>query len=156
MTRYNSGSGPRRRVGAADYRALAEFRHQIRRFLAFSAAAARREGVDPQQHQALLAITGLPRGTAPTIGAIAQRLQLRHHTTVELVDRLAAHGLIRRSRSTVDRRRVEVALTRRGEALLRRLSLHHLAELRTLAPALARTLAELTNGASGRGRGREA
>jgi DNA-binding MarR family transcriptional regulator len=143
-------------VGTADYRALAEFRHQIRRFLAFSAAAARREGIEPQQHQALLAITGLPPDTAPTIGAVAQRLQLRHHTTVELVDRLAARGLVTRTRSTADRRRVELRLTRRGEGLLRRLSLHHLAELRTLAPALARTLGTLTDGSAGGRRGRHA
>ena len=125
-----------RGVTAAEYRALAEFRHRLRRFLRFSEHAARGAGLEPRQHQLLLAVRGMPAPGAATIGALAERLQLRHHSTVELVDRMEAAGLVRRSRPDDDRRRVVVALTRRGEALLARLSRAHQTELRTVAPRL--------------------
>jgi O6-methylguanine-DNA--protein-cysteine methyltransferase len=67
-------------ISLRSYRALAEFRHQIRLFLHFSEEAVRQAGIEPQQHQLLLAIKGIPVGTQPTIGRIAERLQIRHHT----------------------------------------------------------------------------
>jgi len=136
-------SRTRRRRAAAPsplaYRALAEFRYQIRRFLAFSERAARRAGLEPHQHQLLLAVKGLPAGRLATVGEIAERLQVRHHSAVGLIDRLAASGLVRRSRLAADRRQVVVRLTARGEAVLEELSVHHVAELRALWQTLGRT-----------------
>src|SRR2546427_13270702 len=105
-----------RGVTLAEYRALAEFRHALRRFLAFSAEAARTAGVEPQQHQLLLALRGLTDGVPATIGALAERLGVRHHSAVELVDRMEARGLVRRTRGGGDRRQVLVRLAppRRG------------------------------------------
>jgi len=126
-----------------DYRALAAFRHELRRFLRFSEDAARAVGLEPAQHQLLLAVRGIPAGTAATVGALAERLQLRHHSTVELVDRSQARGLVRRALPAGDRRRVVIALTAAGARVLRRLSLAHHTELRTVARRLAAGLAEL-------------
>jgi len=123
-------------AGGIDYRALADFRYEIRRFLNFSEQAVRIGGIEPQQHQALLAIKGLPREAKVTIRVLAERLQIQHHSAVELSDRLQAHGFIRRSRSQSDRREVLLQLTGRGEKLLRHLSLAHRAELRTAGPRL--------------------
>jgi DNA-binding MarR family transcriptional regulator len=129
-----------RELSLADYRALSDFRHQLRRFIAFSESAARAVGVEPRQHQVLLAIRGLPEGVEPTIQVLADRLVLKHHTVVELLDRLEAEGLIRRERALDDRRRALVAVTERGSELLRKLSHSHLDELRSLAPALVGSL----------------
>jgi len=127
------------RITRATYRALAEFRHQIRRFLHFSEQAARAAGLEPQQHQLLLAVKGLPPGGVATIREIAERLQLRHHSTVELVDRLVHRGLVRRRRNPRDRREVLIDLTGHGEAVLRQLSVHHVAELRAICSTLGQT-----------------
>jgi DNA-binding MarR family transcriptional regulator len=123
---------------AADYRALAEFRYQIRRFLRFSEQAARRAGLEPRQHQLLLAVKAHPG--EPTVGELAERLQLRHHSVVGLIDRLAGRGLVERSRGEGDRRQVRVQLTREGETVLRKLSLDHRAELQSAERALAGAL----------------
>ena len=131
------------RLTPADYRALAEFRCQLRRFLRFSEQVARAAGLASQQHQLLLALKGMPEGMPATIGALAERLQVRHHTTVGLVDRMEARGLVRRSHAGTDRRQVFVRLTSRGEGMLPRLSLSHRAELRSMAPSLLRALEEL-------------
>jgi DNA-binding MarR family transcriptional regulator len=124
----------------ADYEALGEFRYQIRSFLNLSEQAARRAGLEPQQHQLLLALKGLPKGAPATVGRLAERLQLQHHSAVELTDRLAAHGLVRRRRSETDRRAVRLAITPRGQRVLRRLSLHHQNLLRTAGPKLIHAL----------------
>jgi len=123
-----------------DYQALADFRYGIRRFLNFSEQAARAAGIEPQQHQALLAIKGLPAARNATIGALAERLQIQHHSAVELADRLEARGLLKRIRGRADRREVALRLTRRGEELLAELSLSHRAELRSAGRALLRAL----------------
>lgn len=123
-----------------DYRALAELRHQIRIFLSFSEKAARAAGLEPRQHQLLLALKGLPQNVRPRIRELAERLQLQHHSTVELVNRLVRSGYVRRSRGSEDRREVLLALTAKSERVLQRLSLHHRAELRTQGPALVAAL----------------
>lgn len=123
-----------------DYRALAEFRYQIRRFMRFSERAARAAGLEPQQHQLLLAVKGLPDGSRATIGEVAERLQIQHHSTVELVDRLVKHGLVQRKRAGEDRRQVLLEVTLKGEKILRELSVHHRDELRTAGPALVAAL----------------
>jgi DNA-binding MarR family transcriptional regulator len=117
-----------------DFTAMAELRYQIRRFLRFSETAARQAGIEPQQHQLLLAVKGLPKNLKPTIGVLAERMQLQHHSTVELIDRLADRGFLLRLRATDDRRQVLVKLTRDGEEFLKTLSLHHLHELQSSGP----------------------
>jgi len=141
-------------ASAVDYRALAEFRYQIRRFLTFSQQAARAAGIDPQQHQLLLAIRGLPEKIKPSIRAMAERLQIRHHSAVELIDRSVAHGLVERRRDGVDRRQVTIHLTSKGEKLLAELSVHHRDELRTAGRELARVLRSIVDG-NGSGRRRK-
>ena len=122
---------------------MAELRYQIRRFLRFSENAARQAGIEPQQHQLLLAVRGLPDGVKPTIGVLAERMQLQHHSTVELIDRLVERGFLLRLRSTDDRRQVLVKLTHDGEEFLQKLSLHHLQELQSAGPAFVRVLQNL-------------
>lgn len=127
------------------FRQLAEFRHRIRQFLSFSEDVSRSKGIEPQQHQVLLAIKGLPKGRRPTITAISQQLCLRHHSTVELIDRLVEHGALKRRHGDVDHREVLVELTRHGEDLLHRLSLLHWEELRVSGPALSESLWSVMN-----------
>lgn len=131
------------KVSAADYRALAAFRHEIRKFLAFSESAARAAGVEPQQHQLLLAVRGLPETMRPTIGTLAERLCVQHHTAVALVDKLEARGLIQRERSAEDRREVLLFLTRDGEAVLRGLSSLHRDQLKQAAPQVIGALQKI-------------
>ncbi len=126
-----------------DYQALAELRYQVRCFLRFSEHAARAAGLEPQQHQLLLALKGLPQGKKATIGVLAERLQIQHHSAVELIDRLTARKFIRRYRSRVDRRQVFVRLTASGEKVLRELSLYHLQELQSVGPSVIKILNEL-------------
>ncbi len=122
------------------YRQLAELRYSIRQFLHFSEQAARDNGFEPQQHQLLLAVKGLPAGLRPTITVISGRLGLRHHSTVELIDRMVERGVVTRRHSEPDRREALIELTRAGEELLQKLSILHWEELRKQAPALAEAL----------------
>lgn len=133
-------------MSMTDYRALAELRYQIRRFLRFSEQAAREVGLVPQQHQLLLALKGLPAGRKATISELAERLQIQHHSTVELIDRLVERGLIKRLRDEADQRRVIIYLTPQGEQTLRRLSLLHRHELQLEGPAFVRALGALIAG----------
>ncbi len=129
-----------RRKRSIDYTALADFRYEIRRFLNFSENAARAAGVEPHQHQALLVIKGLPANHIATVGVLAERLQIQHHSAVELTDRLESKSLIRRSRSQTDRREVLLGLTLRGEKLLQKLTVAHRAELQSMGPKLLAVL----------------
>jgi DNA-binding MarR family transcriptional regulator len=124
----------------SDYESLAELRYQIRKFLHFSEQAARKAKMEPRQHQLLLAIKGLPQPLSPRIGVLAERLQLRHHSAVELANRLSRGGYVRRQRDREDRREVLLNLTAKGEKVLRELSLDHRQELRTAGPALMAAL----------------
>lgn len=126
-----------------DYRALAELRYLIRRFLRFSEGAARRAGLEPQQHQLLLAVKGLPEDRAATVGEVAERLQLRANSVDELVRRAEQRGLVGTARAAGDRRQVIVGLTAVGEQALHELSVVHLAELRSEARALVEGLERL-------------
>jgi len=125
-----------------DYEALAEFRYHIRRFLHFSEQVARLSEIEPQHHQLLLAAKGYPGkpGEGPTVGYLAERLQIRHHSAVELIDRMVAHGLVERTHCERDRRQVIVSLTRYGDRILKKLSADHIRELRETGPALVAAL----------------
>jgi DNA-binding MarR family transcriptional regulator len=131
---------PKRSRETIHYPALADFRYAVRRFLNFSEQAARHRGLEPQQHQALLAIKGLPSGRSATVGVLAERLQIQHHSAVELARRLEAKGFVRRVRGVRDRREILLSLTLRGEKILRDLSVIHRRELRSAGPALLAAL----------------
>lgn len=125
---------------AVDYQALAELRYQLRVFVSFSEQAARERGIEPQQHQLLLAIKGLPTGLRPTVRVLAERLRLRHHSVVELIDRLERADLAARMPSPTDGREILVRVTATGERLLRKLSVAHQSELQTSGPRLLQAL----------------
>jgi DNA-binding MarR family transcriptional regulator len=130
------------------YRDLSEFRRQIRQFLHFSEATAKEHGIEPQQHQLLLAVHGLPEDTKPTIREIASRLFIQHHSAVELVNRLEASGAIARHHATEDRREVWIRLTPAGCEILQSLALAHRNELERSGPELARALNSVLRHAS--------
>jgi DNA-binding MarR family transcriptional regulator len=132
-----------RDLGVEEFRALGEFRYFIRRFLRSSEDAARSVGLEPQQHQALLAIKSLNDPHGPSVTTISENLLIRHHSAVGLVDRLEERGLVVRSRGESDKRQVRVRLTDAGEEVLRKLAEQHWIELETSAPELARALSEL-------------
>jgi DNA-binding MarR family transcriptional regulator len=137
-----------------DYEILAEFRYLLMRFAAFSEQAAHAAGLAPRQHQALLAIKGYPGGAEATIGALAERLGIRHHSTVGLVDRLVSRGYLVRREDPRDRRRTFLSLTAAGEQALAGLSAAHRLELRRVAPLLKSVLSRLgPEGVSGAPRG---
>jgi DNA-binding MarR family transcriptional regulator len=127
----------------AEYSALAELRFRIRVFLREGDAAARKVGLEPQQYLMLLAIRGLPRGSESTIRVLAERVALKHHSAVELIDRLEMQGLVRRTRSRDDRRRVLVTLLPRGEKLLAEVAVQRISELRATGAALVKTIGAL-------------
>jgi DNA-binding MarR family transcriptional regulator len=127
----------------SQHESLAAFRYALRKFLRFSEDAALAAGLTPQQHQAMLAIKGYSGGDCVTVGELAERLQLRHHTTVGLVDRLVAQQLVMRTPSAEDRRKVFVRLTTSGENVLGRLSSAHAEQLKRMAPELILRLREI-------------
>lgn len=133
-------------VSQHEYELLAAFRYALRQFLRFSEDAAREVGLTPRQHQALLAIKGFPTPHEVTIGALAEQLQLRHHSVVGLVDRLAAQDLVTREQAEDDRRQVYVRLTARGQRLIQQLSSAHREELRRIKPQIWVLLEKLTGG----------
>lgn len=124
----------------AGYEALAEFRSELRAFLAFSEKAAVEAGLTPQQHQLMLAIMGAPGRESLSIGEIAERLLVRHHTIVELVDRLVDLGLVARAADPSDGRKIQVVLTRNGKATIDKLSSIHVEELNNIKPTLRKLL----------------
>lgn len=136
-----SGTGT---LTSEQYAALADFRFRLRRFLAFSEAAAARAGLPPQQHQALLTVAGHVGHTPATVGLLAEQLLIAPHSAAELVARMVEGGLLTKNRDTEDRRRSALALTSRAEALLQSLTAVHLEELRGLAPALTEVLDSAT------------
>lgn len=119
---------------------LAEFRHELRRFLHFSECVALEAGLQPQQHQLLLQVVGAPGGAAITIAYAAERLGLKHNSTVELVDRSEREGLLTRTVDPTDRRRAILELTSKGRRLLDRLASDHAKELKIRAPRLIEAL----------------
>jgi DNA-binding MarR family transcriptional regulator len=129
-----------KKLTLSDYQALAEFRYQIRRFLHFSEQVVKNAGLERGQYQLMLAIKGMPPGVRPRIRELANRMQVRHHSAVELVNRLEAGGFVHRTRAEDDRREVLLALTPKGEKVLAELALHHHDELRSAGPDLVTAL----------------
>ncbi len=131
------------KIKDAEYRALAELRYRIRRFLQEGDDAARRVELEPQQYLLLLAIRGLPEEREASIRVLAERLSLKHHSTVELVDRMEARGYVRRLRGREDRRQVLVTLQPRGEKLLEQVVGQRIIELRANGRALVDAISAL-------------
>lgn len=131
------------KITEAEYAALAELRYRIRRFLQEGDATARQAGLEPQQYQLLLAIRGLPRGQGASIRTLAERLSLRHHSTVELIDRMEARGYVKRMRGREDRRQVLISLQPRGEKLLEKVVEQRIIELRANGRALVEAISAL-------------
>lgn len=125
------------------YETLAAFRFALRRFLRFSESAAASAGCTPQQYQALLAIKGFPGRESMTVRELAERLQIKHHSAVGLIDRLAAERLVARCPSGEDRRRVQIRLAPRGERVIQRLAPAHREQLRRMGPEISRLLRRL-------------
>ena len=140
----------RQKITPKEYRALAELRHRIRRFLQEGDDAARNTGLEPQQYLLLLAVRGLPEGQEATIRALADRLTLRHHSTVELVDRMEDRGYVKRLRGREDRRQVLVSLQPRGEKLLEEVVEQRIIELRSNGRALVDAISALLESRSSR------
>ena len=135
---------------AVDYQALAQFRYQLRVFLAFSETAAERQGLTPQQHQALLGIKGFVDSGPATVGDLARFLLIRHHSAVELVNRMEKRGLIRRASDPKDARRVHLRLTAKGEQKLQAISRMNLGELRRATSLAMVRLLKSSDGSASR------
>ena len=131
------------RITDGEYLALSQLRYLIRRFLQEGDTTARQAGLEPQQYLLLLAIRGLGPGQEASIRTIAERLALRHHSTVELIDRMEAHGFVKRTRGREDRRQVLVSLQPRGEKLLEKVVCQRLVELRSHGRALVESIGKL-------------
>ena len=125
-----------------DYARLADFRYALRLYLDFSKTAARAEGLQPQQHQALLVLRGAASAHS-TVSYLAERLCVRHNTAVELAKRLESASLISRNQSTVDGRVTLLSLTPQGIAKIQKLTHIHQAELRNISPQITAILQDL-------------
>lgn len=136
----------RRPLSKSQYEDLAAFRFRLRQFLRFSENAALAAGVTAQQYQALLVIKGFPGRDHVTIGELADRLLIRHHSAVGLTDRLVLENLVERSASEGDRRQVHVRLTARGERILADLVATHREELRLAGPELRHLIQQVNLG----------
>lgn len=141
VLRYDIGMAEK--ITSGEYRALAELRYRIRLFLREGDATAHAQGLEPQQYQMLLAIRGLENGELATIGKLAEKLAIKHHSAVELIDRLEKHGYVKRLRDKGDRRQVHVLLLPRGEKALAAVVKERISELRASGDALVRTIEKL-------------
>lgn len=145
MSRADPDQDQDRGLSTQQFAAIASFRYELRRFLAFSEAAAAAVGLPAQQHQALLAIMGqMEKPSPPSIGTLAELLLIAPHTAAELVARMADAGLVEKAPSAQDRRRIEVKITPKAQELMHRLTAAHVRELETLEPALAKALGRLS------------
>jgi DNA-binding MarR family transcriptional regulator len=132
--------GGMKKLALSDYQALAEFRYQIRRYLHFSEQVVKKAGLERGQYQLMLAIKGMPADVRPRIRELANRMQIRHHSAVELINRLEARGFVHRTRAQDDKREVLLALTQKGEKVLGELALHHHDALESAGPELVKAL----------------
>lgn len=142
-------------LAISDFRSLAEFRYQIRRFVRFSEQAAREAGLEPQHYLFLLAVKGLPQDVRGSVGELAERMQLQHHSTVELVNRLEKQGLVHRKRSPKDRREVLISITAKGEKLVGELAMNHKRHLAQEGPELLQALRKVLGSGAKRSAAKE-
>jgi DNA-binding MarR family transcriptional regulator len=131
------------KITESEYQALGELRYLLRRFLQEGDVTAKQAGLEPQQYLLLLAVRGLPTGEEATISTLAKRLSLRHHSTVELIDRMEAHGYVKRIRGREDRRQVLVSLQPHGAKLLEKVVEQRIIELRATGRSLVAAIGEL-------------
>jgi DNA-binding MarR family transcriptional regulator len=147
VIRYNGGQDGDKPlplgVTSSDYRALAELRYQVRRFLSESDHAARRIGLEPQQYLLLLMLRGLPDGIAPSVRVLAERLGLKHNSTVELINRMEARGYVQRSRNPRDGRQVLILIASPGQKLLERVAGQRINDVRSRGAELVDAMAAL-------------
>jgi DNA-binding MarR family transcriptional regulator len=136
-----NNDAPEDRFSEHDYRAIAAFRARLREFLRFSEESARSAGISPQQHQLLLAVRGYDGPGEPSIGELAEALQIRHHSCVGLIDRMEAMDLVQRLPSPDDARKVLVRLTPAGRQMLTQLTDAHQREYRHLHDVIEALLA---------------
>ena len=141
VIRYNKSVA--KPITAAEYQALAELRYLIRKFVREGDAVATEAGLEPQQYLLLLMIRGIPAGQEATVSILAERLALKHHSVVELIDRLESHGYVRRNRGREDRRSVLVSLLPRGERMLEQVAQHRISELRSTGVSLVSAISAL-------------
>lgn len=138
------------KITSDEYRALAELRYRIRLFLREGDATAHAGGLEPQQYQMLLAIRGTEDGERATIGTLAERLAIKHHSAVELIDRLERRGYVKRLRDKNDRRQVHVILLSRGDKALAGVVKDRISELRATGAALVRTIETILDRRNGK------
>ena len=119
---------------------LAEFRFQLRQFLAFSEISSERHGIQAQQYQLLQVIAAAPAGQPASVSYLADRMVLRHNSTVELVDRAERAGLVRRHTDERDLRRSLIRITPSGEQLLRAMVAEHIQEIERLSDRIISSL----------------
>ncbi len=123
-------------LSKSEYEALSDFRYALRNFLKFSKDTAESVGLTPRQHQALLAIKGFTGRERITNGELAERLHIKHHSAVGLINRMEAQNLIVREQSDTDKREIFITLTSHGADLLEQLTAVHREELQFIAPQL--------------------
>ena len=127
-----------------DYEALANFRYAMRKFLSFSRRALKTEAqLTPEQYEALLALKVFSKESGVTVGQLSERLQVKHHTAVSLVNRMEEVGLVRREPNEVDRREVFVRMTPTGSRILDQVAVLHRQELRVRSPEMIEALTRL-------------
>lgn len=130
------------RISPDDYDALASFRYLLRRFLRFSKDFLKENGnLNPEQYEALLAVKAF--GPQLTISQLSERLQIKHHSAVNIVDRLAERKLITRQKTQTDRRLRNVQLTVKGEKLIEELAMTHRKEMATRSSEMIKVLERL-------------
>ena len=132
------------RLHSEDYQALAEFRYLLRKFLRFSKDFLRTTaGLNPEQYEALLAVKAFAAPVGLTISELSERLQVKHHSAVNIVDRLVERKLITREAGETDRRRRHVQLTAKGEKLIEELAPVHRKEIRMRSAEMIKVLERL-------------
>src|SRR5262249_43348090 len=148
VLRYNGSVAEK--ITSGEYRALAELRYRIRLFLRAGDATAYAQGLEPQQYQMLLAIRGIGEEELATIGTFAEKLTIKHHSAVELIDRLEKRGYVKRLRDKNDPRQVHVLLLPRGEKALANVVEERISELRATGAALVRTIETILDRRNGK------
>lgn len=139
----------RSKLNSREYAMLAAFRYALRNFLRFSESAAEGAGLNTQQYQAMLVVRSCSEQRRVTINDLAQQLLIKHNSAVGLVDRLHKQGLVAREPSRLDRRKVNLRLTAKGDRLLEQLAEVHREEHRRIGPQLKRLLQQITQGTGG-------